>query len=149
MHFFQTCHWNCLKNWTRHLQTQTYKHKDNSTVYVRIIKKFINMEDPNKSNHPEILEIKRAINAVQSEIARMEYEKSFTQDEAEIDKYIEDIMLLEEQLTFAESRLNDMLQWIEHKTTCEHEFVLDLIDIDPDKSKLIKYCKYCLHVPQN
>ena len=26
---------------------------------------------------------------------------------------------------------------------CEHEFIEDTIDIDPDKSKSISYCKYC------
>jgi hypothetical protein len=26
---------------------------------------------------------------------------------------------------------------------CEHEFIEDEIDIDPDRSKTIRYCKYC------
>jgi len=26
---------------------------------------------------------------------------------------------------------------------CEHEFIEDTIDIDPDRSKTIRYCKYC------
>jgi len=26
---------------------------------------------------------------------------------------------------------------------CEHEFIDDTIDIDPDRSKTIRYCKYC------
>jgi hypothetical protein len=27
---------------------------------------------------------------------------------------------------------------------CQHEFIVDLIDIDPDKSISIKYCQLCL-----
>jgi len=26
---------------------------------------------------------------------------------------------------------------------CEHHIVTDLIDIDPDRSQTIRYCKYC------
>ena len=26
---------------------------------------------------------------------------------------------------------------------CEHEWIIDLIDIDPDRSKIITYCKHC------
>ena len=29
------------------------------------------------------------------------------------------------------------------KQTCEHEWIDDLIDIDPDKSKRIFYCQKC------
>lgn len=38
---------------------------------------------------------------------------------------------------------------LKHKLTdfinheCDHEFVEDLIDIDPDRSKIINYCKIC------
>ena len=28
---------------------------------------------------------------------------------------------------------------------CEHEYIVDYIDIDPDRCKQIIYCKYCLH----
>ena len=27
---------------------------------------------------------------------------------------------------------------------CQHEFIVDLIDIDPDRSMSIKYCQLCL-----
>lgn len=26
---------------------------------------------------------------------------------------------------------------------CEHDFIEDLIDIDPDRSKIINYCRFC------
>ena len=29
---------------------------------------------------------------------------------------------------------------------CNHEFERDLIDIDPDRSKIIEYCKICEYV---
>jgi len=28
-------------------------------------------------------------------------------------------------------------------TTCNHEWITDLIDIDPDKSQIFRYCKLC------
>lgn len=27
--------------------------------------------------------------------------------------------------------------------TCEHQFVFDLVDIDPDRSAYVKYCELC------
>lgn len=33
------------------------------------------------------------------------------------------------------------------KTNCIHEYVDDMIDIDPDTSKNIRYCIHCEHSP--
>jgi hypothetical protein len=35
------------------------------------------------------------------------------------------------------------------QTLCKHEYVEDLIDITPDKSQTIYYCKHCLHCKEN
>jgi hypothetical protein len=32
---------------------------------------------------------------------------------------------------------------IEHSDDCHHNIIEDLIDIDPDRSKLVKYCNLC------
>jgi hypothetical protein len=32
------------------------------------------------------------------------------------------------------------------KTECEHKYILDLIDVDPDRAQVIEYCEKCLHV---
>jgi hypothetical protein len=32
---------------------------------------------------------------------------------------------------------------IKHSNDCDHNVVDDLIDIDPDRSKMIKYCTLC------
>lgn len=47
-----------------------------------------------------------------------------------------------------EEELNEVLKKIEEKrcvmqSKCEHRFVRDLIDIDPDRSMLIVYCELC------
>ena len=34
------------------------------------------------------------------------------------------------------------------KTFCKHEFVQDLIDIDPDRSETIEYCHKCEYTKQ-
>ena len=33
------------------------------------------------------------------------------------------------------------------ESNCNHEYVDDLIDIDPDTSKMIRYCIHCEHSP--
>jgi hypothetical protein len=33
----------------------------------------------------------------------------------------------------------------EDGSSCVHEYIMDLIDIDPDRSKIIFYCNLCLH----
>lgn len=30
---------------------------------------------------------------------------------------------------------------------CEHNFVMDLIDIDPDRSQIFYYCENCHYIP--
>jgi signal recognition particle GTPase len=32
---------------------------------------------------------------------------------------------------------------IDHSEDCDHNIIKDLIDIDPDRSKMIKYCTIC------
>jgi hypothetical protein len=32
---------------------------------------------------------------------------------------------------------------IKHSNDCDHNIIDDLIDIDPDRSKMIKYCTIC------
>ena len=32
---------------------------------------------------------------------------------------------------------------IEHADDCDHNIIEDLIDIDPDRSKMVKYCNIC------
>lgn len=33
------------------------------------------------------------------------------------------------------------------EANCNHEYVDDMIDIDPDTSKMIRYCIHCEHSP--
>lgn len=32
---------------------------------------------------------------------------------------------------------------IQHSDDCDHNIIEDLIDIDPDRSKMVKYCNLC------
>lgn len=32
---------------------------------------------------------------------------------------------------------------IQHSDDCHHNIIEDLIDIDPDRSKMVKYCNIC------
>lgn len=56
----------------------------------------------------------------------------------------EDMVIeLEKQLANLQIRRCEYLQLKDHQSLCSHEFVTDLIDIDPDRSKTIIYCKHC------
>jgi hypothetical protein len=33
-----------------------------------------------------------------------------------------------------------------HNYECEHNYVIDLIDVDPERSQIIEYCDKCFHV---
>ena len=41
--------------------------------------------------------------------------------------------------------LTDYINYIksEYKSCCNHQWITDLIDIDPDRSKIIVYCEIC------
>ena len=53
-------------------------------------------------------------------------------------------LLLEENDT-SDPEYKEILNYVEKyiKTHCKHEIIDDLIDIDPDRSKTIFYCKHC------
>ena len=53
-------------------------------------------------------------------------------------------LLLEEHDT-NDPEYREILNYVEKyiKKHCKHEIIQDLIDIDPDRSKTIFYCKHC------
>lgn len=57
----------------------------------------------------------------------------------------ENICALETERDKLELRVNKLMELREYQLMCEHEFIQDLIDIDPDKSELIVFCKHCLY----
>jgi hypothetical protein len=67
-----------------------------------------------------------------------------------------DIGILEDELIQTELRLEhamkkqyELEQLKEYQMNCQHSFVDDLIDVNPDKSKYIKYCVHCLFTDEN
>ena len=52
-----------------------------------------------------------------------------------------EIQALKNSLEQQEENLIIMKQFL--KKYCNHEWITDLIDIDPDRSKSIKYCRNC------
>ena len=56
-----------------------------------------------------------------------------------------DLILLDGIQDVCENQIKKIVR-IKHKiiqSTCNHEMIEDLIDITPDKSLMIKYCKHC------
>ena len=63
----------------------------------------------------------------------------------EIDEQIQDyvIITLEQSLSALRQQREQLSALKEYQSSCEHEFISDLIDIDLDKSKSVVYCKHC------
>ena len=56
-----------------------------------------------------------------------------------------DLILLDGIQDVCENQIKKIVR-IKHKiiqSTCNHEMIEDLIDVTPDKSLMIKYCKHC------
>ena len=69
------------------------------------------------------------------------------QEPDSMDEFIiyENICALETERDELEVRVNKLMELREYQLMCEHEFIQELIDIDPDKSVLIVFCKHCLY----
>lgn len=88
------------------------------------------------------------IQKIRDQIVGLEADKlALLSDNSNDDKDVDiavidnEIMELEIQL---ENKLSQLSQFIEYQSCCNHVFVDDLIDIDPDRSMAIKYCVDCL-----
>jgi hypothetical protein len=60
----------------------------------------------------------------------------------------EDIQLFEELKNNYENQLEQSISFCDSlknvlNTLCKHEYIMDLIDITPEKSNVIEYCKIC------
>jgi hypothetical protein len=67
----------------------------------------------------------------------------------EISVFEDELHELESQLEKEQNRLRENIELEEYQKSCTHSFVEDLIDIDPDKSKIIRYCIHCLFTDEN
>jgi predicted RNase H-like nuclease (RuvC/YqgF family) len=54
-----------------------------------------------------------------------------------------EIMMLEMKLESEMAQYDELAKFIEYQTCCNHVFVEDLVDIDPDRSMTINYCVHC------
>jgi len=72
-------------------------------------------------------------------------ETTITSFNCELDRQIQmdQIVCLEMTLQKLQEDLKQKMQLKEYQLMCQHEFIVDLIDIDPDKSSEIVYCKHC------
>ena len=67
----------------------------------------------------------------------------------ELEILTEEIIQLELIIFSNETRYNNLLQLRSHQLYCEHSFVEDLIDIDLERSKNIRYCSVCMFTCEN
>jgi hypothetical protein len=70
-------------------------------------------------------------------------------DKIEIGILEDELIQTELLLEHAMNKQYELEQLKEYQLNCEHSFVDDLIDINPDESKCIKYCVYCLFTDEN
>ena len=88
------------------------------------------------------------IRSLRRVIEDMENLKTCAQTDADIDVWNEEIIVAETRISGLEERRTTLLQWLEYIRQCSHEFIVDLVDVNPDQSKTVTYCKHCLCVPE-
>ena len=66
--------------------------------------------------------------------------------EGSIEEFINDeqMCVLETKRELLEARRQELIELRSYQDSCEHLFVKDLIDLNPDKSITIEYCERCL-----
>jgi hypothetical protein len=64
--------------------------------------------------------------------------------EATLDSIICSIEMLATSCDIVNKFIEDNKQ-ISHLQNCKHEYITDMIDIDPEKSQMITYCIHCEH----
>lgn len=55
-----------------------------------------------------------------------------------------EIDILEDELCELEIRYYKMIELHNFQMCCDHVFIEDLVDLNPDKSMTIEYCVHCL-----
>lgn len=85
-------------------------------------------------------DISGIIQETQDMISTLEEEKRILVDNngSEVD-----IAILDSEIMTLEKKLEDDLNLLS-QYCCDHVFVDDLIDINPDESRTIRYCTFCL-----
>ena len=105
----------------------------------------------NKMSQPietEIMDLQTKIQVLESELHSLNNEKSnVSEDQSEI--LTDEIIGLEVNIESEKIRHNNLLQLRDYQMSCDHSFIEDLIDITPEKSQVIKYCKSCLFTCEN
>ena len=91
--------------------------------------------------------IQEEIKEVENEKKEMLSSKDVSVDCIDFDILESESLELENRLNLETSRLNDLLKLQDYQESCCHVFVEDLIDITPEKSKMITYCAHCLFTP--
>jgi hypothetical protein len=76
-------------------------------------------------------------------------EKKKTASDNDLEILMDEIILLEISIESEKVRYYNLQQFREYQLSCDHTFVDDLIDISPDKSKVVKYCSNCLFTCEN
>jgi hypothetical protein len=94
-------------------------------------------------------EIESSLCKMKETANEMEKTKPSSGDEMELNLWIEQHISLESEIQKLEEMRDNLIQWNEYVSQCKHDFVLDLIDVDPDKSSVVEYCKHCLFIPNS
>ena len=92
----------------------------------------------------QIAMIQERINEIENEKNEVLSSKDVNVDCIDFDILLGELLELEKQLNLETSRLDELFKLKEYQDSCSHVFIDDLIDITPDKSKMIKYCAHCL-----
>jgi hypothetical protein len=101
----------------------------------------------------EIRDLRIKLKIVEDLIATHNYDSQISNKSNDIGSPSDEELIMDDQLRLFESdrddleeRINKLLELEQYQTLCNHEFITDLIDLNPDRSDTIVYCKNCMYV---
>ena len=96
----------------------------------------------------ELNNLKIEIQKIQEKIKILATEKGMCvenkQDENDDGLLDCELNQLERELEWKTGQYNNAVQLKNYQSVCEHVFIEDLIDLNPDESTTIEYCVHCL-----
>ena len=92
----------------------------------------------------EIMCVEEELEECNQRICELKTCKDLT--EGSIEEFINDekMCVLEIKRETLEARRQELIELRSYQDSCEHLFVKDLVDLNPEQSLTIEYCEHCL-----
>jgi hypothetical protein len=92
----------------------------------------------------ELMQVEEQLKECNQQIIELKRRSKFWKEIVEEFINEEEMCALETRRESLEVRQQELIELRSYQDSCEHLFVTDLIDVDPDRTLAIEYCKHCL-----